>query len=392
VPRPAAIVELIRDRSLRFTEGNRVDLYDTGREGLAAMLAAIEGARRRVHLETYILRSDATGRDFLDALAGRARAGVEVRVLYDGFGSLGLDEAALDGLRGAGGDVVVFNPLARFWPRFAPRRRDHRKILVVDGAVAFTGGLNVGDEYVSGLGAAERDVEWRDAHVRVEGPCVRDLEAVFLESWFRADGPALAWHALLEGERPRAGNVRCAVLSDGPAHRRRRMRELLESALREAEREVRLVSPYFAPGRRVLELLGDASARGVHVALLVAGEGTDHPSLRRASRAVLPGLSSRACVHEHTRDDARKLACFDQTGRSWAARTWTGRASSTATSEPADRGRGRHGARDRIEPTSPAPARSIWSARAPRCVRAAARPARGGAAALDLGARENDAC
>ena len=102
------------------------------------------------------------------------------------------------------------------------KRRDHRKILVVDGAVAFTGGLNIGDEYVSGLGALATDVEWRDAHVRVEGPCVRDLEAVFLESWFRADGPALEWHALLEGERPRAGGVRVAVLSDGPADVQRR--------------------------------------------------------------------------------------------------------------------------------------------------------------------------
>ena len=317
MPRPAAIAELVRDRSLRFTEGNRVDLYDTGREGLAAMLAAIEGARRRVHLETYILHSDATGRRFLDALTRRARAGVEIRLLYDGLGSFGLDEAALDPLRGAGGDVVVFNPLTRFWPRFAPRRRDHRKILVIDGAVAFTGGLNIGDEYVSGLGAVEHDDEWRDAHVRVEGPCVRDLEAVFLESWFRADGPALAWHALLEGERPRAGNVRCAVLSDGPAHRRRRTRDLLVSALREVEHEVRLVSPYFAPGRRVLELLGEASARGVHVALLLAGSRTDHPSLRRASRAVLPALLERGVrVHEYDHEMMHaKLACFDQ---SWA--------------------------------------------------------------------------
>jgi cardiolipin synthase len=317
VPRPKAIVELIRDRSLRFTEGNRVDLYETGREGLAAMLAAIEGARRRVHLETYILRSDATGRRFLDALAARARAGVEVRVLYDGFGSFGLDETALDRLRSAGGDVVVFNPLARFWPRFAPRRRDHRKIVVIDGAVAFTGGLNIGDEYADGLAGGPRGDVWRDAHVRIEGPCVRDLEAVFLESWFRADGPALAWHALLEGERPRAGGVRCAVLSDGPAHRRRRMRDLLVSALREAEHEVRLVSPYFAPGRRVLELLAEASARGVQVALLLAGDRTDHPSLRRASRAVLPGLLERGVrVHEYDGEMMHaKLACFDQ---SWA--------------------------------------------------------------------------
>ncbi len=317
MPRPKAIVELIRDRSLRFTEGNRVEVYDTGREGLAAMLAAIDGARRRVHLETYILRSDGTGRRFLDALAKRARAGVEVRLLYDGFGSLGLDESALQPLIGAGGEVVVFNRFAPFWPRFAPRRRDHRKILVVDGAVGFTGGLNVGDEYVSGLGPLAREAEWRDAHVRVEGPAVRDLEAVFLESWFRADGPALEWRALLEGERPRAGHVRCAVLSDGPAYRRRRMRELLVSALRAAEREVRLVSPYFAPGRRVLELLGDASARGVQVVLLLAGDHTDHPSLRRASRAVLPGLLERGVqVYEHDTEMMHaKVACFDH---SWA--------------------------------------------------------------------------
>jgi cardiolipin synthase len=321
VPRPAAIAELIRDRTLRFTEGNRVEVYDTGREGLAAMLAAIEGARSRVHLETYILHADATGRRFLDALERRARAGVEVQLLYDGLGSFGLAESALDGLRAAGGDVVAFNPLSRFWsrfwPRFAPRRRDHRKILVIDGKVAFTGGLNIGDEYVSGLGTGERDGEWRDAHMRVEGPCVRDLEAVFLESWFRADGPALAWHALLETDNPRVGNIRCAVLSDGPAHRRRRMRELLISALSEAEHEVRLVSPYFAPGRRVLEVLAAASARGVSVDLLLAGNRTDHPALQRAARAVLPGLLARGVrVHEYDAEMMHaKLACFDE---SWA--------------------------------------------------------------------------
>lgn len=317
VPRPAAIAELVRDRSLRFTEGNRVDLYQTGRVGLAAMLSAIEGARRRVHLETYILRADTIGRRFLDALAIRARNGVEVRVLFDGFGSFGLEERALDPLREAGGEVVVFNPLARSWPRFAPRRRDHRKILVVDGEVAFTGGLNIGDEYTDGLFGGARGDVWRDAHARVEGPCVRDLEAVFLESWFRADGPALSWQTLLEGERPRAGNVRCAVLSDGPAHRRRRTRDLLISGLREARHDVRLVSPYFAPGRRVLDVLAEASARGVRIALLLAGDRTDHPSLRRAARAVLPGLLERG-VRVHEYDAAMmhaKLACFDET---WA--------------------------------------------------------------------------
>jgi cardiolipin synthase len=313
VPRPRAIRALMRDRELRFSDGNRVELYTTGHAGLRAMLAAIERAEQRIHLETYILRTDQIGREFLASLAERAEDGVEVRLLYDAIGSFGLDESALEPLRAAGGEAIAFNPVMRLWPRFAPRRRDHRKILVVDGEVAFMGGLNIGDEYMSGLGQREPREEWRDAHVQVEGPCVRELEAVFLESWFRADGPSLAWNSLLEREPPAVGDMRCAVLADGPTHRRRRTRDLLLGALEHAEREVRLVSPYFAPGRRVLEALGAASARGVRVSLLLAGNRTDHPSLMRASRAVLPRLLERG-VRVFEYDAAMmhaKLACFD---------------------------------------------------------------------------------
>jgi len=313
VPRPRPIRALVRDRALRFTDGNHIELYTTGRDGLHAMLAAIERAERRIHLETYILRADQIGSEFLASLTERARDGVEVRLLYDAFGSFGLEESALEPLRAAGGEAVAFNPLTRLWPRFVPRRRDHRKILVVDGQVAFMGGLNIGDEYVSGLGRSAPGEAWRDAHVRVEGPGVRDLEAVFLESWFRADGPALPWSALLERQPAPVGKVRCAVLADGPTYRRRRSRDLLLFALATAEREVRVVSPYFAPGRRVLEALGAASARGVRVSLLLAGDRTDHPSLMYATRAVLPRLLARG-VRIFEYDAAMmhaKLACFD---------------------------------------------------------------------------------
>ena len=313
MPRPTAIRALVRDRALRWSEGNRVDLFDTGRAGLQAMLHAVERAERRIHLETYILRADTIGREFLAALAERARDGVEVRVLYDAIGSLGLDDAALAPLHDAGGETVVFNPVLPFWPKFAPRRRDHRKILVIDGQIGFMGGLNIGDEYVSGLGRAERREEWRDAHVRVEGPVVRDLEAVFLESWFRADGPALDWQRLLDDVPAPAGSVRCAVLADGPSYQRRRTRDLLLTSLQHAEREVRLVSPYFAPGRRVLEALADAGERGVSVSLLLAGDRTDHPSLQRAARASLPALLKRGvAVREYDAEMMHaKLACFD---------------------------------------------------------------------------------
>ncbi len=314
VRRPETLRKLVRARALRYVDGNRLALFDNGRDGLAAMLAAIEAARDHVHLETYILRSDTTGRRFLAALRARARAGVDVRVLYDALGSRGIDETALAPLREAGGDVVAFNPLSRLFPRFAPRRRDHRKILIVDGTVGFTGGLNIGDEYKRGIAGGEP--AWRDAHVRVEGPVVRDLAAVFLESWFRADGPDLAWHAFLASEVPLCGETRCAVLADGPVYRRRRMRELVTSSLQSAEHEVQLESPYFAPGRRVLDALSEASRSGVTVDLLLAGH-TDHPLLRRASRAILPRLI--ACgvrVYEYEKGMMHgKVAVFDD---SWA--------------------------------------------------------------------------
>jgi cardiolipin synthase len=314
VRRPAAIRELTRSRVLRFTEGNRVTLYENGRAGLAAMLSAIQGAKRYIHLETYILRSDITGRRFLGALTERARAGVAIRLLYDAVGSRGIDPLRLEPLRRAGGDVVPYNPLLGLYPSAAPRRRDHRKILTVDGQVAFTGGLNIADEYDHGPESGEN--EWRDAHVQLEGPAVRDLEAVFLESWFRADGPDLPWLSFLDSPPAPCGDVRCAVLPDGPAYRRRRMRDVLISALEHAEQCVELETPYFAPGRRVLDVLGITSARGVDVQLLVTGP-TDHPLLARAARWFMPRLLQRGVnVHEYSQSMMHaKVAIFD---RQWA--------------------------------------------------------------------------
>lgn len=307
---PEPIRRLVQLHGVRFAEGNRVSLFETGREGLATMLDEIHQAQHSIHFETYIFRSDSTGQLFLDAMTERARAGVAVRLLYDGVGSRGLEREALEPLERAGGDVVSFNPLGLLYPRFAPRRRDHRKILVVDDRVAFTGGMNIGDEY--GCGPGDGEPAWRDAHVRVEGPAVRDLAAVFLESWFRADGPDVAWHELLAAEPAACGNVRCAVLADGPVYRRRRMRDLLVSALENAARDVKLESPYFAPGRRVLDALSSASRRGVAVELLLAGK-SDHPVLRRASRSILPRLL--ACgvrVYEYERSMMHaKAAVFD---------------------------------------------------------------------------------
>ena len=297
--RPDALRRALRARELRFTGGNRLRLFANGEEGLKAMLAAIRNARRRIHLETYILRTDITGQRFMDTLAAQAREGVAVRLLYDAFGSLAIDSGALAELRHAGADVVAFNPLRRFYPHWLPRRRDHRKLLIVDGQVGFTGGLNIGDEYNAGPQDGTR--AWRDTHIQVEGPAVQELEAVFLESWFRADGPELPWGELLTAEPNPCGHDTCAVVTDGPAYRRRVVRDLIVLALHTAGSEVQLTSPYFAPGRKVLGALAAASARGTLVGLLLAGR-SDHPILRRAARALLPRLIAAGVqVYEYQR-------------------------------------------------------------------------------------------
>ncbi len=314
LPRPPALRDFAKRHRLRFTEGNHVTLYGTGPEGLEAMLAAIESAVDHVHLETYILRPDATGRRFLRALTEQARAGVEVRVVVDALGSWTLDDRELTPLREAGGEVVWFNPVGFVLPRLGARRRDHRKILVVDGEVGFTGGLNIGDEYTRGPESGAR--QWRDAHVRIQGPAVRDLQAVFLESWFRADGPDLPWHTFLDESAMDCGDVRCAVVADGPIYRRRRMRDLVVAALDSATEAAAFESPYFAPGRRVLEALGAAAERGIRVRLLLAAR-SDHPILYRAARAILTKLVERGVeVREFTHSMLHsKLAVFDD---SWA--------------------------------------------------------------------------
>jgi len=317
VPRPPELRRLLRANDVRFTFDNSIELYRDGRSGLEAMLEAIGGAQRRIHLESYIFRGDVIGRRFLDVMVERARAGVEVRLLYDGLGSYALDSGTLAELRDAGGDAVAFNPLSRLYPRWAPRRRDHRKILVVDGEVAFTGGLNVGDEYFLGAGDGVDGAScWRDAHVRITGPAVAMLEAVFLESWFRADGPDRPWTELAEPPAAAGGGEAVAVVADGPTYHRRRVRDLLRAALERAERSARLATPYFVPGRALRAALANAAARGVQVDLLLAGY-TDHPLLRWAARDRLPALIARGVrVYEYERSMMHaKAAVFD--GR-WA--------------------------------------------------------------------------
>lgn len=294
---------------LRFQTGHEVELFHGGETAFDAMLSEIESATETIHLETYILRTDQIGRRILGALAERSRDGVAVRVIFDSVGSRGINRSLIREVSASGVEFAEFNPPSRWLWSFRPRQRDHRKMLIVDGRVAFCGGMNIGDEYAGG----GPGTPWRDAHLRVEGPILTEFEALFIESWFRSGGSSFEWRALVSAHRATCGETSAAVVADGPRYGRRRMRELFLDELRVARSQVLLVTPYFAPGVRIMDALAKAAERGVRIELILAGR-TDHPIYRRAARLMIPRLQRRGvAVYEDTRAMMHaKLACFDE--------------------------------------------------------------------------------
>lgn len=266
---------------------NRVALLRDGYQAYPAMLAAIALAQHTVCLETYILRDDRTGKRFIDALCERARAGVEVMVLFDGWGS-SVSAEGLEHLRLAGVKVHAFLPL-RYdvgLKRIAARllRRNHRKSLVVDGEVGFTGGLNITDEYAA---VADGGEGWRDTHLRIEGSGAIQLEALFLTTWRKQKGPRFD-----EGRfvRPRA--VACTALSivgnDFALHQKA-IRKAYVDAIGRAKQRVFLTQAYFLPPGKLLKTLYKAVRRGVRVAVIVAAT-TDVKVVLWGARGLYPKL------------------------------------------------------------------------------------------------------
>ncbi len=254
-----------------LTRGNAIDFYHEGKPAFDAMLEAIRGAKYHVHLETFIFRLDATGEEFLEALAEKARQGVQVRLLYDAMGSHQLWHRRLRDLLEAGGLSSVFLPVNLFRRRLQVNMRNHRKITVVDGDTAFVGGLNIGDEY---LGKDPRFGFWRDTHLRVRGPAVVDLQHVFAEDWNFASGERLTdpdppdpERAYFHAQRP-GGPYLAQVIDSGPDRDLKGIREIYFAAIQNARRRVWIASPYFVPDAGLRDALRHAGYLGLDVRLL----------------------------------------------------------------------------------------------------------------------------
>jgi cardiolipin synthase A/B len=267
------------------TAGNKLAFYYEGQPAFDEMLAAIRAAKHHVHLEFFIFQYDTLGRQFLDLLAEKAKQGIEVRLLYDAMGSRKLGWWKLRKLRGAGGRYSAFLPLSLLRRRIQVNLRNHRKILVVDGKVAFTGGLNIGDEY---LGKSPRLGHWRDTSMRIEGPAVESLQRTFVEDWDFACGESLDGDAYFQATA-KAGDDEVQVIQSGPDQEVKAIREICLAAVFKARKRLWITTPYYVPDQGLRDALCLAGRIGIDVRLLLPFEA-DHTAVHYASLYYLTDL------------------------------------------------------------------------------------------------------
>lgn len=282
---PGFVEILSRIEQSPLHAGNSARVYFRGVDAFAAMLEDLRGAASEILLETYILRDDETGRRFQEALVAASRRGVRVRVLADAFGSMHLGAKFWSGFREAGIEARLFHrlgvPVRRFF------FRDHRKILVVDRRVAYTGGMNIGDEYGSAL--IPKDRVFRDTHARVEGPAAAEMAAVFREGWRGAKGSDFSLEPVVCAD---TAGARVMVLDSRPGRGAHELSAALAAIVGGSRRRLWMTEAYFAPRRRVGGILGRAAARGVDVRLLLPGR-TDVRTVRHAGHGFFADLLRR---------------------------------------------------------------------------------------------------
>jgi cardiolipin synthase len=267
-----------------FTAGNQLRVLRDGTETYPAMLEAIRAAERTVHLETYILAADRTGRRFGELLAEKARAGVTVRLLFDSVGALGLPASYVDELVAAGVKVCEFHPVWPWRRRFHLSQRDHRKILVVDGRWGFVGGLNIADNYAP---VSEGGVGWHDMHCRLEGPAVGELQRLFRRTWTKAGGDHFPLDATTlpppcDDDQAASGALVRVIGNEG-VRGRSPIRRVYLHALKQARRTIAIANAYFIPDRGLRRALLNAAQRGVQVRVIVPGR-SDVAAVRWATR------------------------------------------------------------------------------------------------------------
>lgn len=273
-----------------LVEGNTITLYNNGDEFYPAMLEAIESARSSVTVEQFIFLDSLVGRRFAEALAERAREGVLVKVLVDAIGSSTLGEEILRILEDGGCQLAWFRPI-HWYTLNRANLRTHRKSLIVDGRVAFTGGAGVADHW---LGTATNPEEWRDMEIRVAGPAVAVQQSGFSQNWLLSTGEILSGPEFFPAPEP-SGGIEVQTILSSPSSGAGAAATMHLIAIQCARRYLHIANPYFIPGPRLIDMLARACQRGVSVKLMVAGPHNDtwwarQNSLRLYGRLLEAGV------------------------------------------------------------------------------------------------------
>lgn len=271
-----------------FVDGNDIRALRNGDEIFPAMLEAIEAAERSIDFVTFVYWTGDIARRFAHALAERARAGVRVRVILDGFGSLPMKDSLIEEMRTGGAVVERFRPVVR-WKFWESDHRTHRKILVCDDRVGFTGGVGIAEEW---QGDARNPSEWRDTHFRIEGPAVLGLRAAFLTDW-RDLGHVIATEDVDVDMPDAAGSIPLAVVDGSAQIGFNDAERVLEALIAAAEDRILIETPYFNPTDELIEALTRARKRRVAVDILLPGPHID----KRVSAVVAEERYARLLDH-----------------------------------------------------------------------------------------------
>ena len=259
---------LLNNSKALLTENNRAEILNNGTETFETILEDLKNARHHIHLEYYILEDDKIGHEIKDILINKARQGVEVRIIYDKVGSWGLGNRYLKELKSNGVDLHAFMPV-RF-PSFANKvnYRNHRKIIVIDGLIGFTGGINIADKYIEG----DPDLGfWRDTHLKLEGDAVHSLQAVFLTDWYFVSEKAISADKYFP-EHSITDKILVQIAASGPDSDWASIMQAYFMAITTAQSYIYISTPYFMPNESILTALKTAALGGIRVVILLPGK------------------------------------------------------------------------------------------------------------------------
>jgi len=293
----AFLDSMVGSTGVPLQAGNAIDILNNGDEFYPSMLEAIKGARRSITVEAYIYWRGEIGLEFAKAIAERAKAGVAVKLLLDAVGSASIGDEILKILADGGCQLAWFNPIGWYTlDRF--NYRTHRKSLVVDGSLAFTGGAGIADHW---RGCAQDPQHWRDMQIRIEGPGAGPLQTGFAQNWLRTTGEMISGPEFFPAPEP-AGKAAVLTVMSSPLAGASPVRTMYYLAIASARRSIRIANPYFVPDQVAIDALRGARARGVEVSVIVSGIRNDNWLARHNSVRLFGSLlEAGVAIHEYNR-------------------------------------------------------------------------------------------